>query len=192
MQTNADAAIEQAERQLANPTVHLRQAIKDKTADAVEGALVDGAVQIWATVKADGASTGVQSVGEFTLSEIYGYSQSAAIAFASEAASIGKDIAAIISLKDNEIEFDIKVTSLLGRIKKINRFIGISQQHDELISSFQQLVASEAVSITTTEKLVALKSAFEKLGLKVRLSDKTLDDFYDALELVGFDFSPVF
>jgi alcohol dehydrogenase YqhD (iron-dependent ADH family) len=117
--------------------------------------------------------------------------RTAAVSFASEAASIAKNIVDILSLVDDETEYDLKATYLWGRLKNLNRFIGISQSHDELIISLQQLASQAAFTPPSAEKLKALKVFFDKLGLKVRLSEKTLDNFYDELEKAGYDLSPV-
>jgi hypothetical protein len=191
MQTDSDTLISRTEEALAKPSVQLQQVIKQRTADVLEDKLSDGTVKIWGVVKGDEGSTGVQEVGEFTFSEIYGHSQSAAVSFASEAASIAKNIVDILSLVDDETEYDLKATYLWGRLKNLNRFIGISQSHDELIISLQQLASQAAFTPPSAEKLKALKVFFDKLGLKVRLSEKTLDNFYDELERAGYDLSPV-
>lgn len=192
MQTDPENQVLEAEKALANPSIKFRQTIKERTADAIDTSSSEGEVELFAVVKVEGASTGVSRVTKFTLGELYGYNQSAAIQFASELIIIGKFITEISLIKGDDLEYDLKVTSLWGRFKKLNRFIGISEFHDELIASFQQLAAQEALAIPSAEKLSVLKAAVEKLGLKVRLSDETLDNVYDALELAGFDLRPAF
>jgi hypothetical protein len=192
MNNDQDKLVMEAEDTLAHPSFNLRRIIKERTSDAVDERSPEGTVKIFGVVTVEGASTGVQPVTEFTLSELYGHSQSAAVSFASEVTSIAKHVAEILAIKEDDLEFELKVTSLWARLRQLSRFTGISQFHDELITSFQQLVAQEAISVPSVEKLQALKRVLEKLQLKIRLSDNTLDELYDTLENAGFDISPAF
>lgn len=58
--------------------------------------------------------------------------------------------------------------------------------------ALQQVVASEAPTLLPSQKMIALKIVFENLGRKVRFSEATLDELYDALENAGFDLGPAF
>lgn len=194
MQTDPEILVVQAENSLNSPSATLREVIKTRTADVVDVQSLEGVVQFWAIVKVEGASTGVSKkpVIELSLTDLYGYNQSTAVAFASEIKSIGKRIDEILLLQNDDLEFDLTATSLWGRLKQLNRFLGVSQFHDELIMTFHQLAASEAPCSPSVDKLQALKTVISKLSLKVRLSDGTLDIIYDELEAAGFDLSSPF
>lgn len=195
MDTTADREVLQLEELLKKPSSELRREIRERTGAAVnEDSPTEGTLEVWGVIKAPGASTGISSmpIAEFPLSEVYGYSHSGGVLFMSEASQIAKAFAALYRTHPEDVDAEITTTSTWHMVRNLQRFVGISHQHDELIMSLQQVVASEAPTFLSLQKMAALKTVFENLGRKVRLSEATLDELYDVLENAGFDLGPAF
>lgn len=196
METTADREVMQLEELLKKPSAELRREIRERTGAAVnDESPAEGTLEVWGVIKIPGASTtGVSSkpIAEFPLSEVYGYSQSAGVLFMSEASRIAKACAALQKVSSEDVDAEINATSIWHTIRNLQRFVGISSQHDELIMGLQQVVSSEAPKCLSPHKMIALKNVFETLGRKIRFSEATLDELYDVLENAGFDLGPAF
>lgn len=195
METTADREVLQLEELLKKPSAELRREIRERTGAALnEESPTEGTLEVWGVIKIPGASTGVSSkpITEFPLSEVYGYSKSVGVLFMSEAFQIAKAFADLQKVSSDDVDAEINVTAIWHKVRNLQRFVGISSQHDELIMSLQQLVTSEVPSFLSLQKLITLKNVFEILGRKFRLSEAILDELYDVLEDAGFDLGPAF
>lgn len=173
--------------------MELRRAIMERATEALDHDLVEGGtVRIHATVNVHGASTGVKHVGDFSLDELYQYSQAELVMFAKDAAQLSRKVTEILQMPEDEVDRELSITALWASLRNWGRFMGISSGHDELIASFQQIVFQMAGVAVSVEQLRAVQDVLQQVSRKGRFSEQTLDRLYERLEAASFDLDPVF
>ena len=110
------------EEMLKKPSGEFRREIQERTGAALgEESPTEGTVEVWGVIKVPGASsTGISAkpIAEFPLSEVYGYSRSAAVLFMSEASEIAKDVGSLQKMSSEDVDAEIAATSIWHKVRK--------------------------------------------------------------------------
>ena len=134
---------------------------------------------------------GVIKVASYSASDLYGYAQAPILDFSSEIKNLSEKLAEILKTADDDIEYEMETVYFWDRIKKLSRYLKISPNHDELISTFQQIYSAEKDHYLDRKKIIALAKAMRMILENIALSDDVLDKIYDGLEDEGFSISSV-
>jgi hypothetical protein len=123
-------------------------------------------------------------IAKWTYLDLYSYSQAPIVDLANFFGVLMNECQKLSDLTD--VEFEIQTVRFWTKVRKLVEFFGISDAHDELITSFQ-LLSVGYNGLLDMKKIGAIINALTKLQDVISLTDNVLDEILDSLEMAGFD-----
>jgi hypothetical protein len=160
----------------------LRRQTRGATATAAEAATK---IALYAYVQTPTQPPSVLHVADWKPSDLYAYSDAPRVELLNTFDDLLRRTEAISQPAD-DLDFELKTVELWENVRRLNAYLGISPQHDELITTLGTLIASRK-SVLDSDKLACLKRTFTKLRDTINITDDLLDQIADDLEHAGFD-----
>jgi hypothetical protein len=184
--TETTAKLQEIEEVFSKPTKwlsrELRQQTKAVTATPAEAATN---IALYAYVETPAQPPSVLHVADWKPADLYAYSDAPRV----ELLNVFDDLlqrAEALSQPADELDFELKTVELWENVRRLNAYLGISPQHDELITTLGTLIVSRK-SVLDSHKVACLKRTFTKLRDTINITDDLLDQIADDLEQAGFD-----
>ncbi|SRR6266496_181371 len=184
--TETTARLHEIEEVFSQPSKwldrELRQQTRGVTATTAEAATN---IALYAYVQTPAQPPSMLHVADWKPSDLYAYSDAPRL----ELLNMFDDLlhrTETLSQPADDLDFELKTVELWENVRRLNAYLGISPQHDELITTLGTLIASRK-SVLDSHKLTCLKRTFTKLRDSINITDDLLDQIADDFEQAGFD-----
>jgi len=139
------------------------------------------------TSRREGRS-GVQSLGKFSIKDLYYGAESPVIEFRDAIESIYQLCSDTLRRADDLVTLNTGAVKIWMLICELRSLLGkISSGHDEVMATLIAVAVKSKLEPIDAVRLRGLQAASGIVRNKVRFSVETLDAFEDALERAGFD-----
>jgi hypothetical protein len=183
--------VSELESKLARPTVRFLSQVSEETKKAVEGLdLQNTDITVHATIRRNDV-VGVVQVMKVDALDLYGDAGGPMVRFAETIRGLVDLLNTMIATNEDDIDFELRSAEFWAKLSCLNRWIGTSSAHDELISIIQQLISQKNQEPLNQHKIRLLATGFDLLKGRLFLSDDVLDRFHGTLEQGGFDLNYV-